>query len=63
MPQLIVPPQPSMYAPQFSPAGHAVRGVRMPWSGGVPHTLGAVAPQTRGAVQVPQLMLPPQPSM
>jgi hypothetical protein len=60
VPQLIEPPQPSGYGPQFAVAGHAAIGTH---GAGVPHWLGARAPQNcPGGHVVPQLSTLPHPS-
>jgi hypothetical protein len=60
VPQVSVPPQPSLSVPQFDPVGQLVRRVQ-PQTPGVP---GLPPPHVLGALQVPQLTtpLPPQPS-
>jgi hypothetical protein len=59
VPQLSVPPQPSLMDPQLSPCAAHVVGVHVP----PPHTLAVPPPpQVAGEVQVPQLSVPPQPS-
>jgi hypothetical protein len=57
-PQATTPPQPSDSVPQFSPAGHVVRGTQP-----VPHWLDVPPPpHVSGALHVPQFRVPQQPS-
>jgi hypothetical protein len=63
-PQSILPPQPSPTMPQYLPFGwsHFV-GVQAPESSAAPHTPGVPAPPQLWPVgQLPQSILPPQPS-
>jgi hypothetical protein len=66
VPHMSVPPQPSPAVPQLietppAPALAHVLGTHIP--GGLPHALAVPAPpHVSGAVQVPQLSVPPQPS-
>jgi hypothetical protein len=59
VPQLTVPPQPSLMGPQLAPTLAQVRGEQA----GVPHTLAVPPPpQVSGAPHWPQSSRPPQPS-